>query len=63
MDEPNTTRITIEGVTEDFRRNSQIAILTLGYDSMKEFIIEKLQEAQVQAAKPSPQPAKGKAGK
>lgn len=57
MDEPTVIRISIEGITEEFRRQSQIAILTLGYDSMKAFIIEKLQEAQALAAR-QPQAAK-----
>lgn len=58
MNEPSVIRISVEGITEEFRRNSQIAILQLGYNSMKEYIIEKLEEAQAQAAK---QPAKQKA--
>lgn len=43
----------------DFRRQAHGAVRTLGYETMKDYIMEKLAEAIKQAQQPAPREKKG----
>lgn len=55
-DEPQV-RITIE-TSEDFRRQAHAAVRLLNYDTLKDFLVEKLQDAINQTTQPVKPPAK-----